>query len=87
MKNFKQILGLLFLLIINFASACEACEAAQPAITRGYTHGLGPSGNIDWIIVSIVSVIVIYTLIFSIKYLAKPSENRHNHIKYSILQD
>ena len=87
MKNLKQKLTLLFLLIINFSWACEACKLAQPPITRSWTHGAGPTGTVDWIIVSVVSVIILYTLVFSIKYLAKPGEEKNNHIKYSILQD
>lgn len=87
MKNLKQKLTLIFLLIINFTFACDACKLAQPKLTQSFTHGEGPRGNIDWIIVAVVAVIVIYTLIFSIKYIAKPGERKQNHIKYSILQD
>lgn len=87
MKNLKQKLTLIFLLIINFSWACDACKLAQPPVTRSFTHGAGPQGNLDWIIVGVVSVIIIYTLIFSVKYLAKPGEKKKDHIKYSILQD
>lgn len=87
MKNFKHKLSLLFLLIINLAWACEACKLAQPAITKNFTHGEGPRGNIDWVIVAVVAIIVVYTLIFSIKYLVKPGEKKQSHIKYSILKD
>ena len=87
MKNFKHIFSFLFLLIIDLIYACDACKLAQPKITRNFTHGVGPSGNVDWIIVGVVSLIILYTLIFSIKYLAKPGEKKANHIKYSILQD
>lgn len=76
-----------FLLLADFAFACEACKLNQPKITSSFTHGEGPRGNIDWVIVAVVSLIAIYTLIFSIKYLAKPGEKKVNHIKYSILQD
>lgn len=87
MKNFKKYFALLFLLIINFGFACDACKLNQPKITSSFTHGEGPRGNVDWLIVAVVAIIVIYTLIFSIKYLAKPGEKQSNHIKYSILQD
>lgn len=87
MKNLKYLASMLFLLFVDFVYACDACKLNQPKITQSFTHGQGPRGNIDWIIVGVVSLIAIYTLIFSIKYLAKPGEKKENHIKYSILQD
>ncbi|MBC7557396.1 MAG: hypothetical protein H7195_10595 [Chryseobacterium sp.] len=82
MKNLKQKLTLLFLLIINFSWA-QLCNT-KPSVIFDYTV---THGAIDWVIVVVVSIIIIYTLIFSIKYLAKPGEKKSNHIKYSILQD
>jgi uncharacterized BrkB/YihY/UPF0761 family membrane protein len=83
MKNLKQKLTFLFLLIINFSWA-QVCNTKPSKIffNSKVTHG-----EIDWIIVGVVSLIIIYTLIFSIKYLAKPGEEKKNHIKYSILKD
>ena len=87
MKHLKYLLSLAFLLLVDFVYACDACKLEQPKITSSFTHGQGPRGNIDWIIVGVVTIIALYTLIFSIKYLAKPGEKKANHIKYSILQD
>lgn len=87
MKNIKFVLSLVFLLMIDFIYACDACKLEQPKITSSFTHGQGPRGNIDWIIVGVVTVITLFTLIYSIKYLAKPGEKKESHIKYSILED
>lgn len=87
MKNIKYILSLLFLLLINLVYACDACKLEQPEITSSFTHGQGPRGNMDWVIVAIVAAITLYTLIFSIIYLVKPGEKKDGHIKYSILED
>lgn len=87
MKYLKYQLSICLVFFINFIWACEACKAAQPKLTQNFTHGVGPRGNFDWVIVAAVAVIAVYTLVFSIKYLAKPGEKKSNHIKYSILQD
>lgn len=80
------ILGLILSTIwLNNASACEACQKQQPKITQGITHGLGPESQFDWVIVSFIALLTIYTLIASIKYLVNPGEKKSSHIKYSIL--
>ncbi len=85
MKNFKYFATLFLLFAINFAFACDACKLQQPAVTRDFTHGVGPRGDADWIIVAIIGVITVYTFIFSLKYLLKPGEKDKNHIKNSVL--
>ena len=85
MKNFKNTATIFFLLVINFALACDACKLQQPEVTRDFTHGVGPRGDYDWIIVGVIAIITVYTLIFSIKYLVKPGEKEKSHIKNSIL--
>lgn len=85
MKNLKYIISFLFIFAINFAWACEACQQQQPRLTQGFTHGTGPDSKWDWVIVAVIAVITLYTLIYSIKYLAKPGEEDKNHIKHSIL--
>lgn len=67
------------------ASACPACEKAQPRYLRGITHGAGPQSNWDLVIISAMSVVVIATLFFSIKWLLKPGEKSDTHIKNVIL--
>lgn len=66
--------------------ACPACEASQPRILRGITHGAGPSGKWDYLIVSIVAVIVLCTLFYSVKWLVRPGEHSPKHIKRLILE-
>jgi hypothetical protein len=84
MKNIRNIAVLFFVFAINFAWACDACKLQQPEITRDFTHGVGPRGQFDWIIVAVIAVIAVYTLIFSVKYLVKPGEKEADHIKNSI---
>ena len=83
MKNLKIKFTLLFLLIVNLSWAQELCNT-KPSVIFDYTI---THGTIDWIIVAVVSANIIYTLIFSIKDLAKPGEEKNSHIKYSILKD
>ncbi|WP_373708056.1 hypothetical protein [Kaistella sp.] len=84
MKNFRNTAILFFLLLLNFALACEACKLQQPKVTRDFTHGVGPRGDYDWIIVAVIAVLTIYTFIYSLKYLVKPGEKNRDHIKNSI---
>jgi len=67
--------------------ACDACKLQQPDITRELTHGAGPEGNEDWVIVGMVSILVLLTLFYSVKFLVKPEEKDTGHIKYSVLSD
>lgn len=85
MKNFKNTAIFFCLLLMNFAFACEACKLQQPDVTRDFTHGVGPRGDFDWIIVAVIAALTIFTLIYSLKYLVKPGEKDQNHIKNSIL--
>ena len=61
--------------------ACPQCEKAQPRILRGITHGIGPDSNWDFVIVWIAVIIVVITLIFSVKWLIQPGEKKEQHIK------
>lgn len=85
MKTIKNTAIFFFLLVVNFAFACDACKLQQPKVTRDFTHGVGPRGDFDWIIVAIIAVITILTFIYSLKFLVKPGEKDRNHIKNSIL--
>lgn len=79
-------LGFLFFLY-HFSMACEVCEKNQPKITRGITHGSGPQSNWDWVIITIMVLITLLTLAYSIKYLVKPGEKNSDHIKKTILSN
>lgn len=67
------------------AWACPACEKQQPKLLKGITHGAGPSGNWDYVIVLAAVAIVLVTLFYTIKWLIKPGETDNNHIKRTVL--
>lgn len=67
------------------AQACDACKAQQPKFLQGITHGPGPTSNWDYIIVSLMVVITLYSLYALIKCLAKPENIEHQDIKKIIL--
>ena len=82
----KKLTIILFLLLgKTVAFACEVCERNQPKVLRGIVHGAGPDSNWDYVTIGITAIIVLLTLIYSIKWLIKPNENNTDHIKYSIL--
>lgn len=80
-------ISLLFLLILSQLAvmACPACEKQQPALLKGISHGTGPQNNWDYVIVWASVIIVILTLIFTIKYMVKPGEKSSSHIKNTVL--
>ena len=87
MNLIKRIFPALILFITSKLSmACDACEKQQPELLRGITHGAGPAGNSDFLIVGFISVITVLTLIFSLKYLLTPGETSGNHIKRTVLE-
>ncbi len=74
--------------VIGFAMvtwACPACEKQQPKILRGITHGAGPSGNWDYVIVAAAVVITLVTFYYALKWMINPGEKDLNHIKRTIL--
>lgn len=85
-RTFKRVSFIIFLAFIQQAAfACDACEKKQPAILRGITHGAGPDSNWDYVSVWATVLIVVATLFYTIKWLAKPGEHNANHIKRTIL--
>ena len=68
-------------------SACELCEKNQPKPLKGITHGVGPTGTMDYIIIGIASIIVLIALFLSIKYLVRPREGNPDHIKNIVLDE
>ncbi|MBZ0207108.1 MAG: hypothetical protein K8H89_12345 [Flavobacteriales bacterium] len=81
-KTAGILLALLFALPIW---ACEVCEKQQPKILKGVSHGTGPQSDWDMPIIYVSGLIVLVTLVFSVKYLVKPNEDAKDHIKRSIL--
>lgn len=86
MKNKSALLFLLFAGIPLANYACELCRENQPRLLKGITHGTGPQGNTDYIIIWTAVLIVSVTLFLSIKYLVWPKESAADHIKYSIVE-
>lgn len=81
MKRTLQITVVLFLLGQQVAMACDVCKKNQPTGFKNITHGAGPTGTIDYVIMATALVIVLATLYLSFKYLIKPRENNPDHIK------
>lgn len=85
MMKTKIFLTLLVLFNAIAAFACPACEKQQSEFLSGISHGAGPQTRFDYLIVSVVSVIVLATLYFSLKWIFRPGERNVNHIKRTIL--
>ena len=80
----------IFLLIPLMSSglitwACPACEKQQPKLLKGITHGAGPSGNWDYVIVAVAIVITLVTFYYALKWMINPGESNINHIKRTVL--
>lgn len=82
----KKIILLPFMLLSGFlAIACPVCERQQPRLLRGIVHGAGPGSKWDYLIVSVMLAIALFTLFFSIKWMIRPGEKSGSHIKRYIL--
>jgi len=81
MKLKFLITVLVFFLGHQFALACEVCKKQQPAGFENITHGAGPSGAIDYIIIATATAIVLFTVYLTLKHLFRPCENNPEHIK------
>jgi hypothetical protein len=74
------------LLFMNtLALACEVCKKQQPKMLQGVTHGAGPQSDWDYVIVAIIALIVVASFFFSVKWIVRPGEMEHDHIKRSVL--
>lgn len=84
----KTVLFLMFLIFAGAKTfACEVCEQNQPEVFKGITHGPGPSGSIDYIIMAVAILTVGLCLFLAIKYLVKPKETNADHIKNIVLDE
>ena len=81
----RTLFTVLFFLVGHLIYACPECSRNQPKLLQGITHGEGPSGTIDYIIMWVAIVIVSFTLFYSIKYLARPKEDDPEHIKNTVI--
>lgn len=87
MKRILITVGTIFQLSLSPAMACDVCQEQQPRILRNITHGAGPQGTTDFVIITVAAIIVGLTLIYSIKYLLKPGEKSPDHVKNIILDN
>lgn len=85
----KKLSILIVLLLVQntWSLACTVCKSQQPKVLQGITHGTGPGGTLDYIIISGAAVIVLVTLILSIRLLVRPGETDPNHIKNLIISN
>ncbi|NHA02644.1 hypothetical protein G7092_02490 [Mucilaginibacter sp. HC2] len=67
------------------ALACDACKAQQPKFLQGVTHGAVPTSNWDYVVVSVMVIITLYSLYALVRCLAKPADKAHEPIKNMIL--
>jgi len=81
MKKILSVFTILFFLDNQLSWACDLCKKNQPAGFENITHGAGPSGPLDYIIIWTGVIIVAGTLFLSLKYLIRPKENNPDHIK------
>lgn len=81
MKKVLSVFTVLFFLGNKISWACDVCQKNQPAGFQNITHGPGPSGMVDYIIIWTGVIIVAATLYLSLKYLIRPKENNPDHIK------
>ncbi len=86
MKRGMSLVAAILAMPAQTALACEVCEAQQPRILRGITHGVGPQGNIDYVIVLLAALVVLFTLACAIKYTVRPGEGQAGHIKRMIIE-
>jgi len=79
------VLTISLFLLAHASFACEVCKSNQPKVLENITHGEGPQGNMDYLITWSATVLVLFTLVFSIKYLLNPKEDKPGHIKNIVL--
>ncbi|HRD53751.1 MAG TPA: hypothetical protein PKY96_14000 [Flavobacteriales bacterium] len=83
----RTLLTLLFTAASAAGLACDVCQKNQPAPLRGITHGTGPQGQWDLVIVWGAGIIVGITLVLALRMLLWPGEGHTRHIKRIILHD
>lgn len=86
-KYYPKIVSLIVVLVLLsvVAWACPVCEKQQPKVLRGIAHGAGPDTDWDYLIVGLITVIVLITLCYSVKWLVRPGEGMSDHIKRNVL--
>ncbi len=68
--------------------ACELCKSHQPKMLREVAHGTGPQGTMDYVLLWGAILIVLITLVLSIRLLLLPNKLDKNHpIKFLPLNE
>lgn len=82
----KNIISLIVMIVLWLpvslsAIACDACKKQQPKLLQGITHGGGPDSHWDYLIVSAMVIITLYSLYATIRCVVKPKEKNYQDIK------
>lgn len=85
MRKFHLVLLVFFASVVQ-AIACEVCKRNQPELLQDISHGTGPQADSEYYIIGGAVLVVLFTLIYSVKYLLKPGERSPEHIKNMILK-
>ena len=73
----KLLILLLFLLPWALpVLACPVCEKNQPRGFAGITHGVGPQGPFDYVMLYGSIAIVVVTFVLFFRYLVRPNYRR-----------
>lgn len=86
MKKYLSVLSLALCMAPASALACEVCKKNQPKALQGITHGQGPESQWDLVIIIAAAIIVLLTLIYSLRYLIRPNEHDSDHIKNIVIE-
>ncbi|MDO5654606.1 MAG: hypothetical protein Q4G27_00530 [Flavobacteriaceae bacterium] len=86
--NKKYFFSGILMIWVHFSIACDMCNKGsdRSKFWEIFSHGRGPDGNVDYLLFASGIIIVLLTLIYSLKFLIFPKEKNKNHIKYSILK-
>lgn len=85
MRKFHLVLLVFFASVVQ-AFACDVCKRNQPELLQDISHGTGPQADSEYYIIGGAVLVVLFTLIYSVKYLLKPGERSPEHIKNMILK-
>lgn len=85
MKKWPLVLLLFFSSVIQ-AFPCDVCKRNQPELLQDISHGTGPQADSEYFIIGGAIMVVLFTLIYSIKFILKPGEKSPEHIKNMIIK-
>ena len=85
MRKLRLVLLVFFASAVQ-ALACDVCKRNQPELLQDISHGTGPQADSEYYIIGGAILLVIFTLIYSVKFLIRPGERSPKHIKHMILK-